>query len=281
MRFGVLYNSRKDPEGTCAEGVKKLIAGKGQDVVFTADIYDHAGCTDCACDFLYVMGGDGTILSAARSFSDKSIPIVGVNMGRLGYLSEIDVNDIEYSIDCLLSGRYSIDERIMLSCSSDGENAEFLALNDFVVSHAKVSRIVDIEISINGHAIDHYLCDGMIVSTPTGSTAYSLSSGGPVISPDTPCLLITPICPHTLSSKSIIISDGDEVGLRLLSDINTAVVSGDGIECFGISHGMSCTVRRSEKTARFIRFRERNFFDILKIKLNTDSEKDRDKGYED
>ena len=276
MRFGILYNSSKDPGQKCASAVKNSILRRDQELVFYTDLIGlKESRDDIECDFLYVLGGDGTILAASRTFAEKNVGIVSINLGHLGYLSELDMVDIDSSVESILAGDYFIDNRVMLSCSKEGDDFVFTALNDFVLSHASVSRIVDIEISINGQPIDHYLCDGMIVCTPTGSTAYSLSAGGPVIAPDASCLLITPICPHTLSSKSIVINDHDEVGLRLKSDINKAVVSGDGVECFGISKDEVCIIKKSDLFARFIRFQERNFFDILKFKLNSNLETDR------
>ena len=277
MNFGVVSNSKKDPDHLFADIVINSLNACDQNVLFDIDINSIRLLDDnilSTCDFVYVLGGDGTILASARFFAKYKIGIIGVNIGRLGYLTELDLDEIDSSVHKIINKEYFTDNRFLLECSINGRDNAIYALNEILMSHAAVSRLVDIEISINGHLVDHYLCDGIMVSTPTGSTAYSLSAGGPVISPDADCMLITPVCPHTLHSKNIILKGTDVVNIKLISDDERlAVVAGDGQDILNISSGEICEIKKSDYNACFLRFKQRNFFELLQKKLSGKTEK--------
>lgn len=223
-------------------------------------------------EMIIVLGGDGTILNASRLYSQWKIPIFGVNLGHLGFLSEIEVKDLESGIDKYLNGDFSIEERMMLSAHtiSDGQTGENLyALNDIGIAGNSLSRMIHIEVYINNNYVDHYPADGFIVSSPTGSTAYSLSAGGPIISPNIHCLLLTPICPHTLHSRPIVIADHESVRLKVIhQNPNQGItLTLDGQQGHPLLADDWVVIKKAPNCARFIRVNDINFYTLLRKKL--------------
>jgi len=211
-----------------------LLRGLGVGVCFDADclpdgesdIIDYA-----AIDCLFVLGGDGTLLHAAARACPHGVPMLGINLGHLGFLTEVELNGIQQAVEDLLTGEYYIEERLMLRCSVQDDGKTVLtahALNDAAVMKRDISRTVHIELFINGALADNVACDGMLVSTPTGSTAYSLSAGGPIVSPCLKCMLATPVSPHTLHSRTLVVSPDDTIVIRTDSD-EGVMLSCDGM----------------------------------------------------
>ena len=182
-------------------------------------------------DLILVLGGDGTLLNTARSAAPHQIPILGVNMGYLGFLTEVDLENLFYSLERLVSGKYSLEERMMLHCELKRERCiidSFLALNDIVVAKGPFSRMILFDTFVNEQYIDTFSADGIIVSTPTGSTAYSLSAGGPIVFPELELMLITPICPHTLYSRPMVIGPDNNIRIVLKSESEEIMITIDG-----------------------------------------------------
>ncbi|MGH2374024.1 MAG: NAD(+)/NADH kinase [bacterium] len=222
-----------------------------------------------ASDLLVVLGGDGTILSAAR-LSGGRVPILGVNMGGFGFLAEVALDDLPAAIDRVTAGASSIDERAMLSAEiADGETVRrrCLALNDMVVAKTGVARLVRVAIWVNGEHLSTYPADGVIVATPTGSTAYSLSAGGPIVHPHVDVLVVTPISPHTLTARPVVVSGGATVAVEPLEPGDDVQLSVDGQESFPLRVGERVIVRRAEVRARLVRLRPPSFYSILRTKL--------------
>lgn len=222
------------------------------------------------CDNLIVVGGDGTILGVAGSASDKGIPIVGVNLGRLGFLADIEPQALETSLQRLFDGDYQIEERMMLKAtvvSPSGDKNVYYALNDINVTRGNFSRLVELEIKINNELCDIYPADGIIIASPTGSTAYNLSAGGPIIVPHANTYVLTPICPHTIYAKSIMMSDKDRVEIKTLEAGNDMALSIDGRLEMYVTPEHSVYVERAEKVTKLIKLSQRNFFDILREKM--------------
>jgi NAD+ kinase len=222
-------------------------------------------------DVLMVLGGDGTILNAARKAAPMKIPILGINMGHVGFLSEIEVQDIPKSVQKVLDGLYFIEERMMLSAVVQRENRSgqaMLALNDIGIARGSLSRIIRIEVYVNDHFVDKYPADGFVVSSPTGSTAYSLSAGGPIISPNMRCLLLTPICAHSLHSRPIVIADHEIVRLRVIGQHQDTILTLDGQQDFTICKDDWIIIQKASANARFIRLKEENFYSLLRHKLS-------------
>ncbi|MGI6003976.1 MAG: NAD(+)/NADH kinase [Christensenellales bacterium] len=220
-------------------------------------------------DILMVFGGDGTMLSAARNAVITDTPVFGVNLGKIGFLPETEVPDIDEAVDCILSGRYRIEERMMLRCRLDDEDMG-IALNDVVIARGAVSRMVNVHIDIDGEAFTQYRADGVIVSTPTGSTAYALSTGGPIISPELECLLISPICPHSLYNRSVVVGDKTRIAISVTGANDDAMVTLDGQIAKAVKPGNIVTISRAEQTAKFVRLRQESFYRTLHRKLSSD-----------
>lgn len=222
------------------------------------------------CDSLIVIGGDGTILGAAEAASLKDIPIVGVNLGRLGFLADIEPYEIEDAMGKLIKGQYKIEERMMLRATIIGHNGEksvFYALNEINVTRGSFSRLVEFEICINDELSDIYPADGVIVATPTGSTAYNLSAGGPIVVPHAQTYVVTPICPHTLYSKSIMLCQQDTVRIRTLEETKDMALSIDGkLKMYLTPQDVVC-IERSPYVTKLIKISERKFFEILREKI--------------
>ncbi len=212
------------------------------------------------CDFAFVIGGDGTILKSARFFAKYQTPVFGINLGRLGFLSQASQEKLYEAVDEILAGNYYIDERIMLQ---SGEN---IALNDFVVkgnSHGRTSRLT---LKINGKAVCDYLADGLIISTPTGSTAYGLSAGGPVLVPNLAAFVIVPICPHTLTARPLVIPDTEIITVSMSECDNGFVVSTDGQNFFECKADID--IKKSEFKAKLALLENSDFYSLLRNKLS-------------
>ena len=272
LRAGIFANPQKDNDLEGARYVTQLLRSRGIAVSF-----DPGGMPEgeqdeidyTAIDILFVLGGDGTLLKAAEKCSPFGVCMVGINLGRLGFLAEVEVGEIEAAIDAMISGDCYVEERMMLHCAvvqGGTVLCEADALNDVVVLKKDVSRMIGIELSINGALADKVACDGMLVSTPTGSTGYSLSSGGPVVSPQLECMLATPICPHSLHSRSLVVLPDDEVVMKPLAP-GGAVLTTDGTVRHEMQDDEVVKVNRSAHVARFIRFKKDYFYPLLRSKF--------------
>lgn len=222
-------------------------------------------------DLILVLGGDGTLLSAANDAAFYEIPVLGVNLGRLGFLAEVERNELKNCLDKLFCGEFFIENRMMLSAclkSGNEKKAEFEALNDIVVTKGVNATLMDFDINICGEFVDDYKSDGVILSTPTGSTAYSLSAGGPLVSPDLEAILITPICPHKLYSRALVVSAEDTIEIKTNADeIFSAAIMSDGQKKADIKEGDLLVVKRSERVTKLVRFTEKGFYSKLRQKL--------------
>jgi NAD+ kinase len=217
-----------------------------------------------------VFGGDGTILQVARETSAARAPVLGVNVGRLGFLTAVSIAELEGVLERIWQGRFEIEARFLLEARGQclGKPLSALALNDIVVSHGAVSRLVELEVAVDGQPLTCYRGDGLIISSPTGSTAYSLSAGGPILAPSADALLITPICPHTLTNRSIVISSHSQVEIKLVSRNVETIVSADGLVQGGLGLEESILVRRSRRALRLLRPGGDSFFDTVRKKLH-------------
>jgi NAD+ kinase len=222
-------------------------------------------------DLLIVLGGDGTLLSVAREIAPLGLPILGVNLGSLGFLTEITLKEMADSVAEVLAGNYRIDRRMMLTARLlRGRRliARHHLLNDVVLNKSALARIIDIDIDIDGKFVTRYRADGLIVCTPTGSTAYSLSAGGPIIHPDMRSFCITPICPHTLTNRPLVVPSHVRIDLRLKRNTEEDVyLTLDGQLGFPMKPGDRVEVRRSRHTIRLLQVPGKPFFDVLRSKL--------------
>ncbi len=220
-------------------------------------------------ELLVVLGGDGTILSAARLAAGR-VPILGVNMGGFGFLAEVTLAELPGAVGAAVSGAGTIDERTMLEAEvTDGEEVRLrrLALNDIVVAKTGVARVVHIATWVNGEHLSTYPADGIIVATPTGSTAYSLSAGGPIVHPQVDVIVVTPICPHTLTARPVVVSGTAAVAVQPLAEAEDVRLSVDGQESFPLAPGERVVVRQAAPRTRLVRLKPPSFYSILRTKL--------------
>jgi NAD+ kinase len=224
-------------------------------------------------EVLVVFGGDGTILGAARQAAPRAIPILGVNLGAFGFLAEVSDHQVGEALTRLLEGDYRLDERMMLRAEVQREHREgreFLALNDIVVTKSGYARILRVRSEVNGRHLATLLADGLIVATPTGSTAYSLSAGGPIVHPAVEVIVVTPICAHTLNARAVVVSANDVITVRVQpvgKPVAPPTLTVDGQEGFPLEPDDVVKVERSPHRTRLIRLGSVGFYDMLRNKL--------------
>ena len=250
-------------------------------VKLVGEPYAHAGKPDAAaCDIppadrfdaelIIVLGGDGTMISTARMIGDRQVLVLGINYGSLGYLTEFRIEEMFPALEAILGGEYEVDSRVMLR-AGHFRNEELLdagrVLNDVVINKAALARIIEIEVSLDGHFVNSFRADGLIVSTPTGSTAYNLSAGGPIVFPSMNAIVLTPICPFTLTNRPIVIPDSAEIELKLIQENEGVVLTLDGQIGYTMKTGDRVVIRKSRTTFNIVQPPNRNYFDVLRNKL--------------
>lgn len=286
MKHFLIYtNQHKDKELKTTEHIRNYLEERGQKVsvkINTADwkdktqsaaveISDIPGDVDC----MLVLGGDGTVLMAARETKTLKIPMIGVNLGTLGYMTQIDPDKLEESLDRLIAGDYEQEDRMMLNGKvilHSGEIAQGWALNDIVIARSGPLQIIKFNIYVNGQFLNDYSGDGVIVTTPTGSTGYNLSAGGPIIEPKAKLIMLTPICSHTLYQRSIVFSPEDIIEIEIAEGkdgkIQTVEASFDGTHSVTMSTGDKVRIVKSQESAEFIQLNRVSFLEVLHKKLS-------------
>ena len=247
----------------------------------TADSSTLEFCSDCelaeredlakvAPDFVIVLGGDGTLLSTARSVARAGIPILGINLGSLGFLTEVRQQEIEQALADVHAQRCELSLRPMLHCQVQRAGkcvATYEALNEVVMNQSAVARITDFELRVNGVFVSNYKADGLIISTPTGSTAYSLAAGGPILSPDVPGFVITPVASHALTNRPLVVQDTAIIEVRLIVTRERAYLTVDGQEGIPLAATDVVQCKKSEFHVKLFKLAGRSFFDVLRTKL--------------
>ena len=274
--FLIIANKQKDINLEITEQIKHHITRMGA----VCNVYDQYNRNVTSIDIpegtqcILVIGGDGTILAAARMLVGNTIPLLGINLGTLGFLADVNLADLSKTLDLLLQDQYQVENRIMLTAEvyKQGEKAAtYIALNDFNINRFGASRVIGLKVGINGSVIDRYRADGVIVCTPTGSTGYNLSAGGPIINPTCKNFVITPICPHSLTARSIVLAKEDIVTVeveQIRSNIKEeAIISFDGREGLSLFPGDQVKIYKSQEVTPFIKATEVSFVQILKEKL--------------
>lgn len=283
MKFGIIGNVQKPG---LAQAVSVLIANledAEMDYVVDEQILPllhqqgthlpplrGARRNECASDvdMLVAFGGDGTILSAARLVGSRGTPILGVNLGKLGFLAELSSEDMHQEVGDIIKRQYVIEERMVLVATSPQiSNRRFCGLNDIVLDKSSTSRVITLEVYINGAFAVTYRCDGLIISTPTGSTAYALSNGGPIVTPTSTVIGITPISPHTLSGRPFILPDTSSIQVVAASGIDEILVSADGQEEAVIKPPLDVTIKKADYCIKLVKRVGRSYFDVLRAKL--------------
>ncbi|HCA04282.1 MAG TPA: NAD+ kinase [Ruminococcaceae bacterium] len=279
MKIAVIVNLTKDKAISCARSIICLLKD-GAEILMPPEcknIYKNDGVTVCESveelfeqsDAAITVGGDGTIIHAAKYAAKSNTPLIGVNVGRLGFAANVEINEIE-SLKKLLSGDYTVENRTLLDVEvkkHDG-SARYLAVNDAVVAHGQLSKIVDLHLWLDGAEISTYRADGLLFSTPTGSTAYSLSAGGPILSPQMECILMTPVCPHSLFSRSVLFEGSAELAVTVkIPPECSCLLTIDGEKNINILEQDKVIVRKSSLKLKLLSVKSYNFYTKLNEKL--------------
>ncbi len=270
--FYIVTNDGKDPDYIVTNHVKELLEAEGKSCILCrkdADKRIIKGSVPDRLDCAIVIGGDGSLIEVARVLHKRDVPILGINMGTLGYLTEVELGGIEEAVQQLVSGNYAQESRMMLEgCFENG--GEDVALND-VVTRKGVLRVIHFRLYVNGELLNSYEADGIIISTPTGSTAYNLSAGGPIVEPTAALIVITPICSHALNTSSIVLSADDEIVIEIGKGrgggTEEVFTTFDGADVVSLKTGDRVTVRKAEAATKLIRLSRMSFLEILRRKM--------------
>jgi NAD+ kinase len=234
-----------------------------------AEVVSRSEVGDKHPNFVLVLGGDGTLLSAARAVAHADVPILAVNLGSLGFLTEVPLAEMYSTLEAVNQGHCPVEERSVLQCQlirAEECIAQHFALNDVVVNKSAISRLVDFDLLIDGNFVFSYKADGVIIATPTGSTAYSLAAGGPIMMPSVAAFVVTPVCPHSLTHRPLVVTDSAQVELLVQSGHEEAFLSIDGQVGMPVLQGDRIICRRADHNVKLMRVR-RTFFDVLRNKL--------------
>ena len=264
-RIGLIGNSDK---AACAKTIReaaRLIQRAGRKAFVDGDAASLAR----EVDLLLVFGGDGTMLGVAREIAGSPTPILGVNIGGLGFLTGVPSAELARALKCVWNGEFRFESRALIEASGIGNGKKILAsaLNDIVVSRGAVSRLIALDVSVDGELITNYRCDGLIISSPTGSTAYSLAAGGAVVLPTAEVFAMTPICPHALSNRSIILPLSSKICVKAISPLPATILSADGQLIGELDAGDEVVIRRSRRAIRLMHLADNSFFEALRHKL--------------
>lgn len=263
-RFHLITNETKDPDGSYTGRLAELLRKNGAQSVTSGPN------PPADAEAVLVLGGDGTMLKASGDLLGRATPLLGINIGNLGYLAESDFDSIEPDIVRLIKGDYVVEDRMMLwgVINTSGVDSEDHCLNDIVITGYGALCLIKYEVIVNGSFLNGYSADGLIVSTPTGSTGYNLSAGGPIVEPGASTIVLTPICPHTLNTRSIVLRPEDEIVVRIPDTCRSGVaIQFDGRKPQMIENGDYVTIRRSEKVTRLIKLGKNSFLSTLHQKL--------------
>ena len=281
MRFSIIANPRKPDLTTLVTDILDWLEKGGHSVSVQREVADAATLSERGvsgvsdeeitrdCDVVIAVGGDGTILAAARIVGEAEVPIFGVNLGRLGFLASTGREDLFGRLEQVASGDYHTDRRIAIEAAIKGENGEreVTALNDIVVSKGRSGRLFRINAHIEGEFLNTYTADGLIIASPTGSTAYSLAAGGPVVLPSLEVFVVTPICPHSLTVRPMVIPSSTTVKLTFDDVQEELLLTGDGQTEVSLSPDAAVEIRRTPYTVRLVTWPGANFYNVLREKL--------------
>lgn len=277
-RVGIVVKPNHDGALASAAELKSWLRNRGIETVGEPFVWSdnngdgasHGREIAAAAELLVVLGGDGTMLSTARIAAETDVLVIGINHGGLGYLTDFRIEEMFPALETVLSGEYEIDERVMLSVGHY-RNGELLSsgrvLNDVVINKAALARIIEIEISLDSLFVNSFRADGLIVATPTGSTAYNLSAGGPIVYPSMNTVVLTPICPFTLTNRPIVVPDSSVIELRLNDENEGVVLTLDGQVGYPMQAADYVRVQKSKTTFKLVQPPNRNYFDVLRNKL--------------
>ncbi|PKK39232.1 NAD kinase [Clostridiaceae bacterium JG1575] len=269
-RIGLGINRSKDPQGGIQRAVEALLAETFPEAAVLVFDHDELVSFDAmGLDLFIVLGGDGTFLAAARQLHGLRVPMLGINLGTLGFLTAVEYQEAREAFQLLRCGAYTIEHRHMLRTRfvADGQEEEFVALNDVVVTKGSLGRMMTYEVTIDGHYAAAFRGDGLIFSTPTGSTAYNLSAGGPIVYPTINAIAMTAICPHSLGVRNMVLAGDSNILVSVKGDVSNFNLSVDGQQNFNIDALRSIEITDSGHRAHIIRLDGYDYFDVLRKKI--------------
>jgi len=280
LRFVIYGNVYQTKKSMAIQKILSYLSTKGAEIVIEEDFYkfitqqqhisvDNATVLtsdDYKSDFVISMGGDGTFLKAAARVGGKNIPIIGVNMGRLGFLADVSPSDIEQSIDSIYSGEYQIEKRAVINIEAEGINEYPYALNDISILKRDNASMISIRTEVNGEYLTTYQADGLVISTPTGSTAYNLSNGGPILVPNSDIIVMTPVAPHSINIRPIVLPNNSTIKLSVSSRNHNFLVAMDG-RSFKCQEGTTITLRKAPYDILVVKRSGTSYFHTLREKL--------------
>lgn len=267
MIIALFPNEKKKQSFELASNIREFLERQGVTVVAEDEKAEQIGAKPLSSvnqnhiKFLISMGGDGTILRLCHRYSHLGAAIVGINLGHLGFMADIPINDIYPSLKDLLNGAYTVDERLVLEAN------HLRAVNDIVIHRAQNYSLIELAIHVDGAYFNTFTADGIIIATPNGSTAYSLAAGGPILSPNLEAVVITPICPHTISNRPIVLTADRKIEIEYISDYAPVEVRADGLDAFLMQSGEALTVKRSPRSFRRVNLHRHEYFATLRTKL--------------
>lgn len=253
-----------------AAGFSLLADRESSLVLKNAPSCERSEIANCGPEFVIVLGGDGTLLAAARAVSQSNIPILAVNLGSLGFLTEVRVEELESAVEAAIQGRCTRDRRTLIACDHmrrEDVVGRFAALNDVVITKGAIARLLNVEVRVDKEFVADYSADGVIISTPTGSTAYSLAAGGPVLVPSVEAFIVTPVSPHALTHRPLVVRDSSQIALLVKSGAEEVVLTIDGQTPVRVLEGDRIVCRKSERKVELLRLPGRTFFEVLRTKL--------------
>ena len=270
LHIGIIMHSRRADALAYAGRIVAYLTKRGVSVSaedeFAADLCVEAFSAADKADVIISLGGDGTLLRGIQYAYRWEAPLLGINLGRVGFLTEAEPGNIEATLDAVIDGSYEVEERPVLHVEAAGQR--WHALNDVVLSRGGRARLTTINAFVDDELSGRYVADGVVVATPTGSTGYSLSAGGPIISPKVDCMVITPICAHTLQHRPTVVHGGAHIDLELIpDDMQTASLQVDGQSCVELRSGMCASIQMDSRPIRLIRLKAQRFFQLVRDKL--------------
>ncbi len=262
VKLGPKYNIEFFIHDELSQSLKKKLGD-----VFSQKQYLPSVELVAKSDVIVAFGGDGTILSAARMVGKSAVPILGINLGKLGFLAEVSLEELEPFIQDVMAGEHITEERMMLKTTIEKDKSELYSMNDVVIDNSTSSRLIHISVYVNGEYLVSYSGDGIILATPTGSTAYSLAAGGPIVVPTTSVIVIQPISPHSLSARTVIVPDTSTIRIVVEHLSNEARVTADGQIEKIYAPPLDIIIRKAEYSVKLIKRKDRSYYDVLRAKL--------------
>lgn len=272
MMIALFPNEKKKHSFELASQIREFLQKQNVQVIAEDEKAQQIGATPLSevdpekIQFLISMGGDGTILRLSHRYSHLQAAILGINLGHLGFMADVPIADIYESLNDLLSGQFTIEKRLVLE-AYQSPNKKLQAVNDVVIHRANNYSLIELDILVDGLYLNTFVADGVIIATPNGSTAYSLAAGGPILTPNLEAIVITPICPHTISNRPLVLAAHHKVEIRYLSDYDPVEVRADGLDAFSMKSADTLTIQRSSRIFKLVNLHRHKYFSTLRTKL--------------